>query len=68
MASVLTDPRQKVVYMAPVSKQPRHKAGSMALGDNRGQKVYLLTSPQYASVPDPRQNVENNRGKKPLLY
>jgi len=22
---------------------------------------------QYASVPDPRQNEENNRGKKPLL-
>ena len=25
MASVLTDPRQKAVYMAPVSKQPRRK-------------------------------------------
>jgi len=25
MASVLTDPKQKAVYMAPVSKQPRHK-------------------------------------------
>jgi len=35
MASVLTDPRQKDVYMAPVSKQPRHKTGSMASGDNR---------------------------------
>jgi len=41
MASVLTDPRQKAVYMAPVLKQPRHKTGSMASGDNRGQKVYL---------------------------
>ena len=40
----------------------------MAPGDDRGQKVYLLTSPQYASVPDPRQNVENNEGRKPLLY
>jgi len=68
MASVLTDPRQKAVYMAPVSKQPRHKTGSMASGDNRGQKVYLLASPQYASVPDPRQNAENNRGRKPLLH
>ena len=65
MASVLTDPRQKALYMAPVSKQPRHKIGSMASGDNRGQKV---ASPQYASVPDPRQNVENNRGRKPLLH
>ena len=41
MASVLTDPRQKAVYMAPVSKQPRHKTESMASGDNRGQKVGL---------------------------
>ena len=39
MASVLTDSRQKVVYRAPVSKQPRHKTGSMASGDNQGQKV-----------------------------
>jgi len=68
MASILTDPRQKAMYMAPVSKQPRHKTGFMASGDNRGQKVYLLASPQYASVPDPRQNVENNQGRKPLLH
>jgi len=68
MASVLSDPRQKTVYMAPVLKQPRHKTGSMASGDNRGQKVYILASPQYVSVPDPRQNVENNRGRKPLLH
>jgi len=40
----------------------------MASGDNRGQKIYLLASPQYASVPDPRQNVENNRGRKPFLH
>ena len=26
-----------------------------------------MASPKYASVPDPRQNEENNRGKKPLL-
>jgi len=68
MASVLTDPRQKAVYMAPVLKQLRHKTGSMASGDNRGQKVYLLASPQYVSVPDPRQNAENKRGRKPLLH
>jgi len=68
MASVLSDPRQKIGYMAPVLKQPRHKTGYMASGDNRGQKGYLLASPQYASVPDPRQNVENNRGRKPLLH
>jgi len=49
-------------------KQPRHKTGSMASGDNWGQKVYLLALPQYALVPDLRQNVENNRGRKPLLY
>jgi len=40
----------------------------MISGNNRGQKGYLLASPQYASVPDPRQNEENNRGKKPLLH
>jgi len=68
MASVLIDPRQKALYMAPVSKQPRHKTGSMASGDNRGQKVYLLASPQYASVPYRRLNVENNRGRKSLLH
>ena len=56
------------MYMAPVLKQPRHKIGSIASGDNRGQKVHLLASPQYASIPDPRQNVENNRGRKPLLH
>jgi len=34
MASVLTDPKQKAVYMVPVSKQPRHITRSMASGDN----------------------------------
>jgi len=68
MASVLVDPRQKRNPMAPVHLKPRHKRDSMASGNNRGQKGYLLASPQYASVPDPRQNEENNRGKKPLVY
>jgi len=54
--------------MASVLTDPRHKTESMALGDNRGQKVHLLASPQYASVPDPRQNVKNNRDKKPFLH
>jgi len=48
--------------------RPGQKTGSTASGDNRGQKMYLLASPQYASVPDPRQNVKNNRGKKPILH
>ena len=48
--------------------RPGQKTGSMASDDNRGQKMYLLASPQYASVPDPRQNVENNRGGKPFLH
>ncbi|QCD87472.1 hypothetical protein DEO72_LG3g2008 [Vigna unguiculata] len=47
-------------YMAPILKQPRHKTGYMASGDNRGQKGYILASPQYASVLDPRQNVKYN--------
>jgi len=55
-------------YMAPFLKQPRHKTGYMASGDNRGQKGYILASLQYASVPDPRQNMKNNRGRKPLLH
>jgi len=54
--------------MASVLTDPRHKTGSMASGDNRGQKVNFLASPQYASVPDPRQNAEINRGRKPLLH
>jgi len=54
--------------MASVLADPRDKRGYMASGKNRGQKGYLLASPQYASVPDPRQNEENNQGKKPLLH
>ena len=57
---VLSDQRQKSGYMTPVLKQPRHKTGYIASGDNRGQKGYLVASPQYASVPDSRQNVKNN--------
>ena len=49
--------------MAPVHLEPRHKRDFMVSGNNRGQKRYLLASPQYASVPDPRQNEENDRGK-----
>jgi len=44
MASVLSDPRQKMGYMAPIFKQPRQKRGYMASGDNRGQKGYLFAS------------------------
>jgi len=40
----------------------------MASGNNQGQKGYLLASPQYALVPDPRQNEKNNWEKKPLLH
>jgi len=54
--------------MAPVHLEPRHKRNFMASGNNRGQKRYLLASPQYVSVLDPRQNEENDRGKKPLLH
>jgi len=61
-------PENETGNMAPVLKQPKHKSGYMASGDNRGQKGYILASPQYASVRDPRQNVKNNRDKKPLLH
>ena len=54
-------PEKLMADMAPVLKQPRHKSGYMASGDNRGPKGYILASPQYISVPDPRQNVKNNR-------
>ena len=67
MASVLVDLRQKRNPMAPVHLEPRHKRDSMASGNNRAKRGYLLASPQYASVLDPRQNEENNWGKKPLL-
>ena len=68
MASVLVDPRHKRNPMAPVHLELRHKRNSMVSGNNRGQKGYLLASPQYASVPDLRQNEENNRNKKSLLH
>ena len=59
-----------------VQSKPRQKAGSMASGAvkieaegpsmasvlNRGQK------PQYASVPEPVQNIKNNRCQRPLLH
>jgi len=60
--------KKNLLPMASVLTDPRHKTGSMASGDNRGQKVNFLASPQYASVPDPRQNAEINRGRKPLLH
>jgi len=46
--------------MASVLMDPGQKRDFMASGNNRGQKV-------HASVPDPRQNEKNNRGKKLLL-
>jgi len=54
--------------MASVLMDPGQKRDSMASGNNRGQKGYLLASPQYTSVPDPRQNEKNNLSKKPLLH
>jgi len=54
--------------MASVLMDPRQKRDSMASGNNRGQKGYLLASTQYASIPNLRQNEKNNRGKKPLLH
>ena len=47
---------------------PRKKWNTMTSGNNRGQKECLLASSPYASIPDPRQNEENNRGKKSLLH
>jgi len=64
MASVLVDPRQKRNHVTPVNLEPRHKRDFMASANNRCQ----MASSQYASVPDPRQNEENNRDKKPLLH
>ena len=49
-------------------RYPRQKKRFMASVNTRGQKVWLLISPQYASVLKPRQNNKNNRGQKPLLH
>ena len=68
----------KIVNCSPTPERPLQgiwkvvlcdrETGYMASSDNRGQKGYILVSPQYASIPDPRQNVKNNRGRKPLLH
>jgi len=44
------------------------KVPPMASVDTRGQKPPFFASPQYASVLEPRQNIKNNRGQKPLLH
>jgi len=48
-------------------RYPRQKKRFMAPVNTRGQKSYLLASPQYASVLKPRQNNKNNRGQKSYL-
>ena len=54
MASVLSDPRQKIDFMA--------------LGETEAKRGCLLGSPQYVSVLKLRQNHESNRGQKPSLH
>ena len=49
-------------------RYPRQKKRFMASVNTRGQKSYLLTSPQYASILKPRQNNKNNQDQKPLLH
>ena len=40
--------------MASILMDSGQKRDFMASSNNRGQKGYLLASPHYASVPDPR--------------
>jgi len=49
-------------------RYPRQKKRFMVSVNTRGQKSYLLASPQYASVLKSRQNNKNNQGQKRLLH
>jgi len=67
-AAVLMVVRAKYPYGFGSSKNRGRKVRPMASVDTRGHKSPFFASPQYASVLEPRQNIKNNRGQKPLLH
>jgi len=59
---------EKSPYGLGWNVKPRQK-GTLWLRFLTEAKSYdLLASPQYASVPEPMQNIENNRCQRPFLH
>ena len=68
MASGGTENRgQKAGFMASGSSEPRQKVTLWLRFLTEAKSYDFLASPQYASVPEPVQNIENNRYQKPFL-
>jgi len=69
MASGGTENRgQKVGSMASGSFEPRQKGTLWLWFLTEAKSCALLASPQYASVPEPVQNMINNRCQRPFLH
>jgi len=59
---------QKVGSMASGSSEPRQKGTLWLRFLTEAKSSALLASPQYASVPEPMQNMINNRCQRPFLH
>jgi len=69
MASGGTENRgQKVGSMASGLSEPRQKGTLWLRFLTEAKSCALLASPQYASVPEPVQNMINNRYQRPFLH
>jgi len=69
MASGGTENRgQKGGSMASGSSEPRQKGTLWLRFLTEAKSCALLASPQYASVPEPVQNMINNRCQRPFLH
>ena len=54
--------------MASGSIEPRQKGALWLRFVTEAKSYALFASPQYASVPEPVQNIENNRCQRPFLH
>jgi len=54
--------------MASGFLEPRQKGALWLRFLNEAKSYALLASPQYASVPEPVQNIKNNRCQSPFLH
>ena len=54
--------------MASGSSEPRQKGPLWLRFLTEAKSYALLASPQYASVPEPVQNIKNNRCQRPFLH
>jgi len=69
MASGGTENRgQKAGFMASGSSEPRQKVTLWLRFLTEAKSYALLASPQYASVPEPMQNMIKNRCQRPFLH